>query len=140
MNSGGDKQHESWRWLNDFVRVLYTKIAIVTLSDALIRKGLGQAGTTVRDRTLCGLCLRIGARTNTFVVAMSVAGRQIQVTLGRWPLITVDEARELALPTCAVADASPRAAGDFAQFYRGIYVRAAHAASDTSEKKRLDNL
>ncbi|WP_143327169.1 integrase arm-type DNA-binding domain-containing protein [Paraburkholderia hospita] len=54
----------------------------------------------MRDRTLCGLCLRIEARTNTFVVATRVAGRQIQirVTLGRWPLITVDEARELALP------------------------------------------
>lgn len=52
----------------------------------------------MRDRTLCGLCLRIGARTNTFVVATSVAGRQIRVTLGQWPLITVDEPRELALP------------------------------------------
>jgi hypothetical protein len=26
------------------------------------------------------------------------SGRQIRVTPGRWPLITVDEARELALP------------------------------------------
>ena len=73
-------------------------MAIVTLSDALIRKGLGKAGTTVRDRTLCGLCLRIGSRTSAFVVATSVRGRQIRVTLGRWPLISVDEARELALP------------------------------------------
>jgi integrase len=73
-------------------------MAIVTLSDALIRKGPGKVGTTVRDRTLCGLCLRIGTRTNTFVIATSVAGQQIRVTLGRWPLITVDEARELALP------------------------------------------
>ncbi|REG60077.1 integrase [Paraburkholderia sp. BL6669N2] len=73
-------------------------MAIVTLSDALIRKGLGKTGTTVRDRTLCGLCLRIGSRTKTFIVATSVGGRQIRVTLGRWPLVTVDEARELALP------------------------------------------
>lgn len=73
-------------------------MGIVTLSDALIRKGLGKTGTVLRDRTLCGLCLRIGARTSTFVVATSVAGRQVRVTLGRWPLITVDEARELALP------------------------------------------
>lgn len=73
-------------------------MGIVTLSDALIRKGLGKAGTVWRDRTLCGLCLRIGARTSTFVVATSVGGRQVRVTLGRWPLITADEARELALP------------------------------------------
>ncbi|WP_231663231.1 tyrosine-type recombinase/integrase [Ralstonia solanacearum] len=73
-------------------------MGIVTLSDALIRKGLGKSGTVLRDRTLCGLCLRIGSRTSTFVVATSTAGRQVRVTLGRWPLITVDEARELALP------------------------------------------
>jgi len=73
-------------------------MGIVTLSDALIRKGLGKTGTLLRDRTLCGLCLRIGARTSTFVVATSVGGRQVRVTLGRWPLVTVDEARELALP------------------------------------------
>jgi hypothetical protein len=32
------------------------------------------------------------------MVATSVQGRQVRVTLGRWPLICVDEARELALP------------------------------------------
>ncbi|WP_137985121.1 hypothetical protein [Burkholderia pseudomallei] len=32
------------------------------------------------------------------MVATSVQGRQVRVTLGRWPLIRVDEARELALP------------------------------------------
>ncbi|VXC45364.1 Phage integrase family protein [Burkholderia sp. 8Y] len=73
-------------------------MAIVTLSDALIRKGADKRGTVLRDRKLCGLCLRIGARTQTFVVATSSAGKQVRVTLGRWPLITVDEAREMALP------------------------------------------
>ncbi|HIH2749063.1 TPA: site-specific integrase [Burkholderia lata] len=34
----------------------------------------------------------------TFCVATSVRGHQVRVTLGRWPLITVAEARELALP------------------------------------------
>ncbi|KVD83751.1 hypothetical protein WS63_27510 [Burkholderia stagnalis] len=34
----------------------------------------------------------------TFCVATSVRGKQIRVTLGRWPLISVAEARELALP------------------------------------------
>ena len=73
-------------------------MAIVTLSDALIGRGLGPAGTILRDRTLCGLCLKVGRRSHSFVVATSVRGRQVRVTLGRWPLIRVDEARELALP------------------------------------------
>lgn len=73
-------------------------MAIVTLSDALIGKGLGKAGTVIRDRRLCGLCLRIGKRVNTFMVATSVRGKQVRVNLGRWPLVTVDQARELALP------------------------------------------
>jgi len=73
-------------------------MAIITLSDALIGKGLGRAGTLLRDRTLCGLCLKIGRRHHSFIVATSAGGKQIRVTLGRWPLITVDEARELALP------------------------------------------
>ncbi|MFM0607653.1 integrase family protein [Paraburkholderia sediminicola] len=73
-------------------------MAIVTLSDALIDKGLGKAGTVIRDRRLCGLCLRIGKRVNTFMVATSVRGKQVRVNLGRWPLVTVDQARELALP------------------------------------------
>jgi integrase len=52
----------------------------------------------LRDRTLCGLCLKVGRRSHSFIVATSVHGRQVRVTLGRWPLIRVDEARELALP------------------------------------------
>ncbi|NHV31741.1 integrase family protein [Burkholderia sp. D-99] len=34
----------------------------------------------------------------TFCVATSVRGKQVRVTLGRWPLISVAQARELALP------------------------------------------
>ncbi|MDN7637132.1 tyrosine-type recombinase/integrase [Burkholderia cepacia] len=34
----------------------------------------------------------------TFCIATSVRGKQVRVTLGRWPLITVAQARELALP------------------------------------------
>jgi hypothetical protein len=64
------KQHQSGRWLNDFVRVLYKKTAIVTLSDGLLGNGFGKVGTTVRDRMLYGLRLRIGARPKMFVVAV----------------------------------------------------------------------
>ncbi len=59
---------------------------------------MGKTGTVLRDRVLCGLCIRIGSRTQTFCVATSVRGQQVRVTLGRWPLICVDQAREMALP------------------------------------------
>lgn len=73
-------------------------MAIITLSDRLLAKGAGKPGTILRDKVLCGLCLRVGKRTQTFCVATSVCGRQVRVTLGRWPLVTVSQARELALP------------------------------------------
>jgi integrase len=73
-------------------------MAIVTLSDGLLAKGAGKPGAVLRDKVLCGLCLRVGKRTQTFCVATSVRGRQVRVTLGRWPLVTVAQARELALP------------------------------------------
>ena len=92
------KTHKSERERNDFVRVLSSKMAIVTLSDALLTKGAGKPGTILRDKVLCGLCLRVGRRTQTFCVATSVTGKQVRLTLGRWPLITVEQARELALP------------------------------------------
>jgi integrase len=52
----------------------------------------------LRDKTLCGLCLKVGVRSNTFIIATSVRGKQVRITLGRWPLISVDDAREQALP------------------------------------------
>lgn len=73
-------------------------MAIVTLSDALLTKGAGKPGAVLRDKVLCGLCLRVGKRTQTFCIATSVRGQQVRVTLGRWPLVTVAQARELALP------------------------------------------
>ncbi|MCA8137309.1 integrase family protein [Burkholderia cepacia] len=73
-------------------------MAIVTLSDGLLAKGAGKPGVVLRDKVLCGLCLRVGKRTQTFCVATSAGGQQVRVTLGRWPLLTVAQARELALP------------------------------------------
>ena len=46
---------------------------------------------------LSGFCVRMNARTRTFRVATSVAGRQFRLTLGHWPLMSVDEARGLAM-------------------------------------------
>lgn len=73
-------------------------MAIVTLSEALLAKRAGKPGTILRDRVLCGLCLRVGSRTQTFCVWTSVRNQPVRVTLGRWPLISVEQARELALP------------------------------------------
>ena len=54
-------------------------------------------GVILRDRVLSGFCVRVGARTQTFLVATSVRGKQFRCTLGRWPLISVEEARDRAM-------------------------------------------
>lgn len=70
---------------------------IVMISESLLlRDGLKQ-GTVLRDRVLCGFCLKVNARTKTFMVATSVRGRQFRRTLGRWPLLSVSEARDRAI-------------------------------------------
>lgn len=82
----------------NFVLVLYQKMSIITLSEALLQKLSPKDGLILRDRVLCGLCIKIGRRNRTFLIATSVAGKQFRLTLGRWPLISVEEARALALP------------------------------------------
>jgi integrase len=72
-------------------------MAIVTLSDTLLQKHPARDGAILRDRILSGLCVRVGRRTKTFFIATSAAGKQVRATLGRWPLLTVDEARMQAL-------------------------------------------
>ena len=70
---------------------------IVMISESLLlRDGLKQ-GTVLRDRVVCGFCLKINSRTKTFIVATSVRGRQFRRTLGRWPLLSVSEARDKAI-------------------------------------------
>ena len=70
---------------------------IVMISESLLlRDGLKQ-GTVLRDRVVCGFCLKVNARTKTFIVATSVRGRQFRRTLGRWPLLSVSEARDKAI-------------------------------------------
>ncbi|MDB5795719.1 MAG: hypothetical protein JWR25_2098, partial [Noviherbaspirillum sp.] len=74
------------------------KMSIVTLSDSLIQRLPPADGRILRDRTVCGLCLKVGKRNRTFLISTSVAGKQFRLTLGRWPLISVAEARRIALP------------------------------------------
>lgn len=70
---------------------------IVLISESLLRCSTVTDGRILRDRQLCGFCVRMNARKRTFKVATSVAGKQFRMVLGYWPLMTVDEARALAL-------------------------------------------
>jgi integrase len=72
-------------------------VPIVLISEALLRRSSVCDGQLLRDRVLCGFCVRMNARRRTFRVATSVAGKQFRTTLGYWPLMSVDEARALAM-------------------------------------------
>lgn len=73
-------------------------MAIVTLSDPLLQRLTAKPGHILRDKVLCGFCIRLGKRSHQFLVATSIEGKQARIYLGRWPLLSVDEAREMALP------------------------------------------
>ena len=63
--------------------------------DALPTPEDGQA--FYRDRELNGFGLRVGARTKTFFVEAQVRRRTIRVSIGRYPLMTPEQARRQAL-------------------------------------------
>lgn len=72
-------------------------MSIVMLSESVVER-LSYGDTRVyRDRVLCGFCIKVGRRVKTFIVATSVNGEQVRITLGRWPLLTVDQARAEAM-------------------------------------------
>jgi len=71
-------------------------MSIITLSDALIQRLASTDRRILRDRVVSGFCLRLNKRTRTFFIATTAAGKQVRVTIGRWPLISTDEARERA--------------------------------------------
>ena len=70
---------------------------IVLITESMLIRSTVTDGRILRDRVLCGFCVRMNARRRTFRVATSVAGKQFRMTLGYWPLMSVDEARALAL-------------------------------------------
>ncbi|MBP7573037.1 MAG: hypothetical protein KA777_03580 [Rhodoferax sp.] len=47
---------------------------IVLISESLLRRSTVIDGRLLRDRVLCGFCVRMNARRRTFKVATSVAG------------------------------------------------------------------
>jgi integrase len=66
---------------------------IVMISEAFLLRERASDGRILRDRMLCGFCVRLMRRRRTFMIATSVAGKQFRMTLGHWPLMSVDEAR-----------------------------------------------
>jgi hypothetical protein len=71
-------------------------VPIVLISESLLRRSTFTDGRILRDRVLCGFCVRMNARKRTFKVATSVAGKQFRMALGYWPLMSVEEARSQA--------------------------------------------
>ena len=72
-------------------------MTILTLTESLLQSLSATDRRIYRDRILCGFCLQTNKRTRTFLVATSVQGKQFRMRLGRWPLISVEEARALAV-------------------------------------------
>lgn len=71
-------------------------MAVVTISESLLHRLHYTDGRILRDRILSGFCVRAGSRYRTFVIATSCNGQQVRMSLGRWPLMSVEEARDKA--------------------------------------------
>ena len=74
---------------------------IVLISESLLLNSTARDGRVLRDRMLSGFCVRMHARRRTFRVVTSVAGKQFRMTLGHWPLMSVEEARARAMEVLA---------------------------------------
>jgi integrase len=89
------KRSVTQRFCTQFVQISMT---IIALSDALLQRLTPKYGQILRDKMLCGFCIKLGKRSHSFLVSTSAGGKQVRIYLGRWPLLSVDEAREIALP------------------------------------------
>ena len=70
---------------------------IVLITESMLSRSTANDGRLLRDRVLCGFCVRMNARRRTFRVATSILGKQFRMTLGHWPLMSVEEARQRAM-------------------------------------------
>jgi integrase len=86
-------------------------VPIVLISESLLLRSTVNDGRLLRDRVLCGFCVRMNARRRTFRIATSVAGKQFRMTLGVWPLMSVEEARQRAMEMLAECRAGRRPSG-----------------------------
>jgi integrase len=70
---------------------------ILTFTEALLQRLTATDRRILRDKLVCGFCLQMNKRSKTFLVATSVQGKQLRMMLGRWPLLSVEEARGMAI-------------------------------------------
>jgi hypothetical protein len=52
---------------------------IVLISESMLRRSTVVDGRILRDRQLCGFCVRMNPRKRAFKVATSVAGKQFRM-------------------------------------------------------------
>lgn len=57
-------------------------MAIVLISESLLRRAIAGDGRILRDPMLSGFCVRLNALKRTFLIATSVSGRQFRMMLG----------------------------------------------------------
>ena len=107
----------------NFVLVLYQKMGIITLSEALLQKLPPKDGLIIRDRILRGFCLKVGKLSRTFLVATNCNGQQIRITLGQWP--SVEEARTLAAPIADIFIACVDGPKGFPEAIEAVYPKTA---------------
>lgn len=95
--------------------------------------------TTLSDPALPGLYLRVNKRSKTWIAQRSVAGRQRRVTLGRFPEVSAEAAREKALKALAAMGEGRDPAEERRQaLARGVTLREAletHLASPRIKPK-----
>jgi Arm DNA-binding domain len=93
---------------------------------------------------ICGFCVRMNARRRTFKVATSVAGQQFRLTLGYWPLMSVEEARSRALEVLRECRAGRRPAKPVAMVLptlrEALLVYCTAKGIKASSQKRYDSI
>lgn len=107
---------------------------IVLISESLLLRSTAVDGRLLRDRVLCGFCVRMNARKRTFRIATSVAGKQFRMTLGVWPLMSVEDARQPAMEVLAECRA-----GTWPLFGPGLHAIAGKYFFKVPAFAQLDN-
>lgn len=117
---------------------------IVLISESLLLRSTVTDGRILRDRVLCGFCVRLNARKRTFLIATSVQGKQFRMMLGHWPLMSVEEARSQALEVlreCRAGRMPNRPAPpDLPTMREALAVYCEAKSIKASSRKRYDSL
>lgn len=92
-------------------------VPIVTISESLLLRATATDGRILRDRVLCGFCVRTNARKRTFLIATSVCGKQFQMLPYR-PLMSAEEASAKAMEVLRECRARRMPSTDFSKKIR----------------------